>query len=79
MICEEFLIPLYEIIFPKEPKYLSHNAMEVISEYGDYYFSQEGTYLRMYGCYRAPSLLPRYVRYFVFHKEDARKVFLNGA
>ena len=53
--------------------------MEVINKYArDYYFSQEGTYLRMYGCSRAPSLLPRYVTDFIFHKEDVRKFFLNG-
>ena len=39
MICEEFLIPLYEIIFLREPNCLSDNAMEVISEYGDCYHS----------------------------------------
>ena len=58
LICEGFMIPLYELIFLKESNYLSNNAMEVISKYGDYYFSQEGTYLRMYGCSIGPSLLP---------------------
>ena len=39
LICEEFMMPLYEIIFLKEPTFMSDNAMEVITEYGDYYFS----------------------------------------
>ena len=52
--------------------------MEVISKYGDYYFSQEDTYIRTYGCSKAPSLLPRYATYFVVHKEVVRQVFLNG-
>ena len=39
LICEEFFMPLYEMIFLKEPNYLSNNSMEVINEYGDYYFS----------------------------------------
>ena len=77
LICEEFIIPLYWLIFLKEPNFLYDNVMEVISEYGDYYFSQEGTYIRMYGCSRAPSLFPKYAIDFVFHKEVFRKVFLN--
>ena len=35
LICEEFLMPLYELIFLKEPNCLSYNSMEVIYEYGD--------------------------------------------
>ena len=65
-------MPLYELIFLNEPNYLSNNAMEVISEYGDYYFSQEGTYLRMYGCTKAPSLLPKYTTDYLVHKEAVR-------
>ena len=71
-------MPLYKLIFLKEPNCLFDNAMEVICEYGDYYFSQKGTYLRLYGCSRAPSLLPKYVTDYVVHKEAIRKVFLNG-
>ena len=36
LICEEFLIPLYEIIFLKDANCLCDNTMEVIREYGDY-------------------------------------------
>ena len=54
LICEEFLIALYELIFLKEPNCLFDDAMDAICEYGDYFFSQEGTYLRMYGGSKAP-------------------------
>ena len=72
LICEYFLVPLYWIIFPEEPNCFFENAMVVISEYGDYYFSQEGTYIRIYGCSRARSLLLRYAIEFVVHKEAVR-------
>ena len=71
-------MPLYWIIFHEEPNCSSENATVVISEYGDYYFSQEGTYIRMHGCSQVPSLLPRYATNFVVHKEAVRKVFING-
>ena len=32
----------------------------------------------MYGCSRAPSLLPKYAMDYVVHKEVVRKVLLNG-
>ena len=32
----------------------------------------------MYGCSRAPSLLPKYAMDYVVHKEAVRKVFING-
>ena len=48
-------------------------AMEIICEYGDYYFSKEGTsYLRIYGGSRASSLMSRYATDYVVHKEVVR-------
>ena len=35
-------------------------------------------YIKMYGCYRVPSLFPIYATNFVIHKEVVRKVFING-
>ena len=43
LICEEFLMPLYELIFLKESNCISESAMGVICEYVDYYFSWERT------------------------------------
>ena len=59
-ICEEVLMPIYQLIFLEECKCMSEGAREVISEHVDYFFSKEGTYLRMYGGTRAPSLFPKY-------------------
>ena len=48
---------------------MSEGALEVISEYRDYFFSEEGTYLRMYEAARVPSLLPKYSIDYIVHKE----------
>ena len=37
MICEEFLRPLYQLIFLEECPCLSEGAPESIKEYGDYF------------------------------------------
>ena len=71
-------MPLYELIFLKEPDGLSENAMEAICKYVDYCFSQEGTYLRMYGGSRASSLLPKFATDYVVHKEPVRQLFIDG-
>ena len=54
---------------------MSEGALEVISEYGDYFFFKEGTYLRMYRGTRAPSLLPKYATDYIVHKEAVRQRF----
>ena len=53
-------------------------ALEAIREYGDYFFSEEGTYLRMYRGTKAPSLLPKYATDYIVHKEAVEQLFLEG-
>ena len=78
LICEEFINPLYKLIFLEYYPCLSEGAVESIKEYGDYFFTKEGTYLRMYGGTRAPSLLPKYATYYIVLKEAVIHVFLDG-
>ena len=52
--------------------------MESIKEFGYYFFSGEGTYLRKYGGTKAPSLMPRYATDYIVHKEAVRQLFLDG-
>ena len=40
--------------------------------------TEDGLYFRMFGCSRAPSLLPKYATDYVVHKEAVRQVFLDG-
>ena len=77
-ICEQFLMPHYQLIFIEECKCMSEGALEAIREYGDYLFSKKGTYLRMYGGNKAPSLLPKYATDYIVHKEGLRQLFLEG-
>ena len=71
-------MPLYQLIFLEECKCISEGALEAIREYGDYLFSEEGTYLRMHGGSKSPSLPPKYATYFIVHKEGVRQLFLDG-
>ena len=66
------------MIFLKECNRMSEEALQVIEEYADYYLTEDGMYIRMYGCSRAPSLLPKYATDYLVHKEAVRQVFLDG-
>ena len=71
-------MPLYTLIFLTECNYMSKEAFKFIEEYEDYYLTEEGMYIRMYGGSRAPSLLPKYAIDYVLHKEAVRQVYLDG-
>ena len=66
------------LIFLKECNCMFEEALKVIEEYANYYLTDEGMYIRMYGCSRAPALLPKYATDFVVHKEAVWQVFLDG-
>ena len=57
---------------------MSEEAFKVIEEHERYYLTGEGMYIRMYGCSRAHSLLPKYATDYVVHKEVVRQVYLDG-
>ena len=71
-------MPLYTIIFLTECNCMSEEAFKVIEEYGDYYLTEEGMYIRIYSGSREPSLLPKYATDYVLHKEAVRQVYLDG-
>ena len=71
-VCEQFIMPLYTLIFLKECNYMSEEALQVIEEYANYYLTEDIMYIRMYGYNRAPSLLHKYATDYVVHKEAVR-------
>ena len=72
LISEEFIRPLYKLMFIEDYPCLSEGVVESIKEYGDYFFIEEGTYLRMYGGTKETSLLPKYATEYIVHKEVIR-------
>ena len=77
-ICENFIIPLYTLIFLVECNCMSEESMKVVQDNGHYYLTEEGLYLMMFGGSRAPSLLPRYATDYVIHKEVIRRLYIDG-
>ena len=71
-------MPLYTLIFLTECNCMSEEAFKVIEEFGDYYLTEDGLYIRMYGGSRAPSLIPKYTTDYVLYKEGVRQVYNAG-
>ena len=71
-IFENFIMPLYTLIFLVECNCMSEEALKFVQEHKSYYLIEEGLYLRMYGGSRVHSLLSRYATDYVIHKEAAR-------
>ena len=57
---------------------MSEDAMQVIDEYGDYFLTDNGMYIRMFGGSKTPFLLPKYATYYIIHKEVVRQVYIDG-
>ena len=77
-IFEDFIIPLYRLIFFAECDCMSEESLKVVQDNGYYYLTEESLYLRMFHGTRAPSLLLKYATYYVIHKEVVRKLYIDG-
>ena len=77
-ICEDFIMPLYRLIFLAECDCMSKETLKIVQDNGHYYLTEEGLYLRMFSGTRAPSLLPKYATDYVIHKEVVRQLYIDG-
>ena len=71
-------MPLYKLIFLTECDCMFEKTLEVVEENDNYYLSEEGLYIRVFGGSRSPSLLPKYATNYVVHKEVVRHLYING-
>ena len=62
-IHDDFMDPLYSIIFNQPAHRLSKEARETIKIIGDWYIQEYFAYIRDFGASSAPYLLPQYVLY----------------
>jgi hypothetical protein len=60
-ICENFLVPMYVIIYKQNPIRISTESMQAIKEIWDWYIGKQYAYIRIYGSTGAPHRLPKYI------------------
>ena len=64
-IHDDFMDPLYSIIFNQLVPRLSKKSTKTIKIIGDWYIQEYFTYIRDFGASSAPYLLPQYVLYIL--------------
>ena len=65
-IHDDFMGPLYSIIFNQIAPRLSNEARETINIIGDWYIQEYFTYIRDFGASSTPYFLAQYVLYILF-------------
>lgn len=72
---ENFLVPAMSLLVPAVPRLTPASKLYLRmphGETGDWFFAEEGTFVRLYGFSGAPFLLPVHVTDWVFSMEYAR-------
>lgn len=77
-ICYHFFAQAFELILGKPAPRLSDEAMQVLSNIGDWYIEKDLTYIRIYGATAAPHLLPKFVLDRLVLREIAYQTILHG-
>jgi len=60
-IYENFIAPMYKLIFYEPTQCMTKKTMHAISEVGDWYVTKRGIYIQIFGAIKAPHLLPKFI------------------
>lgn len=72
------MAPMYTFIFCKPAQCMTEKAMQLISTIGDWYVTENGTYIRVFGATKAPHLLPKLIPDKLAIQEVAYQTLLRG-
>ena len=61
LICNGLFSTLYQIVFSEEAPCLSHEGKNIVREYGDWYMTLDGVYIRISGGIKPPHWFPHLV------------------
>jgi hypothetical protein len=76
-IYENFLIPLYHLIF-YSCTYMTEKTSGHCKEKSDLYLLEYGTYIRVYGATKVPHLLPKFVSDWLVLQEITYQTVIHG-
>ena len=76
-IHDDFMDPLYSIIFDQLSPRLSKEARETINIIGDWYIQEYFTDIRDFGASYAPYLLPQYVLYSLVLRQISHRTIIK--
>jgi hypothetical protein len=61
LICNGLFPTLYQVLFSEEAPCLSTEGKKFVKEYGDWYMTPDGVYIRIVGSIKLPHCLPHLV------------------
>ena len=77
-ICNDLFSPIYRILFGEEALCLSPEGGKIVKEYGDWYMTSDGVYIKISGSTKAPHWLPHFVPDTLLLQEIYYETYVNG-
>ena len=78
LICNGLFSTIYQVLFGEEAPCLSLEGQNIVKEYGDWYMTPDGVYIRIPSSTKAPHRLPHFVLDTLLLKEIAYQKYVNG-
>ena len=77
-ICNKFFHTLYQALFEEETPCLSPEGQAIVKEFGDWYMTPTGVYIRIAGSTKPPHWLPHFALNSLLLQEISYQTFVNG-
>ena len=78
LICNGLFSTIYQVLFGEEVSCLSLEEKKLVKEYGDWYMTPDGVYIRISGSTKAPHWLPHVVPDTLLLQEIPYQTYVNG-
>ena len=78
IIYNELFVTIFQILFGEEAPCPSPKGQRIFKEYGDWYMTPDGVYIRIAGITKAPHWLPHFVLDTLLLQEVAYQTYVNG-
>ena len=77
-ICNELFSTIYQVLFGEKAPCLSPEGQKIVKEYGEWYMTPNGVYIRILCSIKAPHRLPHCVPDTLLLQEIAYQTYVNG-
>jgi hypothetical protein len=78
LICNGLFSTIYQVLFGEEEICLSPKGKNIVKEYGNWYMTPDGVYIRISCSTKAPHWLPHFVLDILLLQEISYKTYVNG-
>jgi hypothetical protein len=78
LICNGLFSTLYQILFSEEAPCLSPEGQNILKEYGDWYMTPDGGYIKIVDSTKPPHWLPHLVPDTLLLQEISYQTYVNG-